>query len=860
MNRRFYFFTSVILMISFFSCSNRQVYLHIEPEKQKALTVVFERTEEGFCLADEGKAAALLVDSNDAEVVRIAAEDFAKDVNLVCGVQPELILTKSGEQSWRDCVVIGTLGSSRLINACIEKGLISAEDIRGKWENFKIEVVRLAEGHRLLVIVGSDRRGTAYGVFELSKMMGVSPWVWWADVVPKKRKSLYIQEGLAIVQRPSVKYRGIFLNDEDWGLKPWASENIDTDIGDIGPKTYEHIFELMLRMKANFIWPAMHECTKAFFYYRDNPKVAEKYAIVLGSSHCEPMLRNNVDEWSHNFRSEYGERPGRWRYDTNKEQIYRYWQDRARESVNIDCIYTVGMRAIHDSSMPGPPSVEGKIKLLEEIFSDQRKILSEARGKPASEIPQAFCPYKEVLDLYKNGLEVPEDVTIVWPDDNHGYIRKLPNPDEQKRPGGHGVYYHISYHGGPHSYLWLSTISPALVSFELSRAYAFGTDDIWVINVGDIKPAEMETEFCMDLAWDVSAWGPENAHSYVRQWAARTFGAEFADDFASIKNEFYRLAHRAKPEHIYLSGAQITMDLAERRVGEYRKLAEQAEELEKRIPDELKDAYFQLLLYPVVCAGKTEEKIFYARKSLELAEKGDQAALGYSQKAGKAHEEIRELTRVYNKQIAGGKWDGMMIRDSYPDAGWLRGLAEGQPLIYEMPRVADSNMIKNAKGEVDLFEQEKAITTIPAESFVNKKDDTNTVVKIIEGLGISGASVVTMPFTSPPIAADEITDAPYVEYEAQLAKGQRTVEVKCVPTFGVYEGRGVRYAVSVNGDRPQVRDISAADNERDSDWARGVLRGYASSKTSHTVDKDGKSRIQIYLLDVSLAVSEIEIK
>ena len=290
-------------------------------------------------------------------------------------------------------------------------------------------------------------QGAAFGVFELSKRIGVSPWYWWADVQPEKRDNLFVRGGTIIDGPPSVKYRGIFLNDEDWGLKPWAAANMDTDIKDIGPKTYAKIFELLLRLKANFIWPAMHPCTKAFYYYKDNPKVADQYAIVVGSSHCEPMLRNNVDEWTDNFQTEYGKKPGPWRYDTNEKEIHRYWDDRAVESAKYESVYTIGMRGIHDGSMPGPKDEGEKIKLLDKVIADQRRILAARLKKPVEEIPQIFCPYKEVLRLYQKGLDLPDDVTNVWADDNHGYIRQLSTPGEQHRSGKSGVYYHLSYWG-----------------------------------------------------------------------------------------------------------------------------------------------------------------------------------------------------------------------------------------------------------------------------------------------------------------------------------------------------------------------------------------------------------------------------
>ena len=397
---------------------------------------------------------------------------------------------------------------------------------------------------------------------------------------------------------PSVKFRGIFLNDEDWGLKPWAAANMDADIKDIGPNTYAKIFELLLRLKGNFIWPAMHPCTKAFYYYKDNPKVADQYAIVVGSSHCEPMLRNNVDEWTNNFQKEYGKTPGPWRYDTNKEEIHRYWDDRAVESAGRESVYTMGMRGIHDSDMPGPKDDKQKIELLKKVMTDQREILAARLQKPIDQIPQIFCPYKEVLNLYQKGIGLPDDVTIVWADDNHGYIRQLSTPKEQLRSGRSGVYYHLSYWGAPSDFLWLSSVSPELVSYEMSKAFQFGADRLWVFNVGDLKPAEAEIQFAMELAWDVRRWTPEKARTYIEHWAAETFGPEYAQRIANIKSEYYLLAQSGKPEHLDL--ITFSRDEAQRRLDAYQRIAREATELNQAMPDRLKDAYFQLILYPTV--------------------------------------------------------------------------------------------------------------------------------------------------------------------------------------------------------------------------------------------------------------------
>ncbi len=803
--------------------------------------VVSERVDDAFALVESGRAAMICVDPNDAPVVRIAAEAFRADVERVTGVLPPL-QASAGEPS-KQAVIIGTLGRSRLVDRLAQSGKLSVDRIRGQWETFVIAVVDrpVPSVERALVVVGSDRRGTAFGVFELSRMMGVSPWLWWADVAPRHREALYVTGGATVEGPPSVKYRGLFLNDEDWGLQPWAVKNMDTDIRDIGPKTYARIFELLLRLKANYIWPAMHPCTKAFYYYRDNPKVADRYAIVVGSSHCEPMLRNNVFEWAKNFEHEYGVKPGSWRYDTNREQIYRYWEDRLKQAASYESVFTIGMRGIHDSGIPGPRALGDKIALLERIIADQRGLLGEYFDEPVQDIPQVFCPYKEVLTVYREGLKLPDDVTIVWADDNHGYIRQLSNPDEQNRSGGSGVYYHLSYWGAPHDYLWLSSTSPSLVSYEMTKAFRYGASRLWVFNVGDIKPAEMETQFALDLAWDVEAWPPEKAHEYAQVWATATFGQEFGPPIGQIKRGYYRLAQAAKPEH--LGSVDFDEPQSAERLQSYRAMATQAEELANKMPERLRDAYFQLILYPVCSASLMNEKVLCAAESLKLAKRGDEAALALAQTAQAAFERIQDLTEKYNKEIAGGKWSGMM--------SWHpRDLG-----VFKMPRVATAPMIEeDGHSPAD----EVSATVIQAADYVRRRERPGTNLQVIDGLGRGGHGLTLMPFTADSVAPSDIGDAAFVEYEAVLTAGRRQITVKCLPTHPIHEGRGLRYAVSVNGDTPRVVDVQTTSRSRT--WRANVLRGYGLGQTVHDVTVTGKAVIRIHVLDPGLVINTIEIR
>ena len=783
------------------------------------------RAEAGsFQIVENKTSVPICFDEKDEEVVGIAARALAKDIQMITGTLPSVVTNQNIES--KTAILIGTAGKSRLIDGLVKEKVISSTELEGKWETFLITVIDKpgAGMDKAIVIAGSDPRGTAFGVFELSRLMGVSPWVYWADVLPAPRKELAISLEQTVKGPPAVKFRGIFLNDEDWGLQPWAAKNIDTDVKDIGPKTYALIFELMLRLKANYIWPAMHGCTRAFFHYKGNPEVARKYSIFVGSSHCEPMLRNNVDEWYLNFAEEYKRKPGDWRYDTNKEEIHKYWDDRIKQvgEIGVNAVFTVGMRGIHDGDMPGPKTTEGKVKLLNQVLVDQRVMLSKHLGAEATTIPQIFVPYKEVLHLYRQGVELPEDVTLVWADDNHGYIRKLSNPDEQKRSGRSGVYYHLSYWGKPQDYLWLSSTAPALISYEMSKAYAYGADRLWVFNVGDIKPAEMETEFAMDLAWDPVKWSPEKASGYARAWATRTFGAEYAEQISEIKAAYYTLAASGKPEHmnkVYISSAATPL-----RIAAYQDIMNKVTELKKRIPSHLQDAFYQLLYYPVMGAGNMNLKHIYARQCKK-------------EEAEKAFEDIKRLTRIYNREIAGGKWSEMMNMNPR-----RRG-------VFKKPDVEEPEPPTTAPPKKRKPPKPTHPVALSSLQFDKKQ------LYIIPNLGAGGESLSRIQFDGPSFEPADATSAPFASIKLKLLKGQRTVELFCLPTHAIHEGRGLRAAVTIDDHPCSVLDFHAPS--KTSAWNRNVIRGFSKATTTSFEVKEQEVTLKLYLLDPGLAITRI---
>ena len=613
-----------------------------------------------FALCAGRRAADIYVDSTDYECVRLVASLFADDIRKVTGRMPSV--REIGKTVPRGSVVAGTIGRNSYIDALIASGRIDVSMIAGGWEQFVMENI---DGR--LVIAGCDRRGTVYGLFGISEKMGVSPLYWWADVPVQKKRSLYISSGKYVSSAPSVKYRGIFINDEGWGITPWAAKTYDPELNDIGPKTYAAVCELILRMKGNMLAPAMHPGSGAFNKYPENKEVADRYGIVMTSSHCEPLLFNNVTEW-------HQDTMGEWNYVTNKDGINRVLEQRVAENGKYENVYTLAMRGIHDSGLVGVPE-EDKVSLMEEVLGDQREIIERQVGKPAESVPQIFVPYKEVLDIYERGLRVPEDVTLVWPDDNFGYIKRLGNTDEQKRSGRSGVYYHISYCGEPHDYLWLNTTPTTLMYEELRKAYDTGADRYWLLNVGDIKPGELGMKYFMELAFDIDAFDFGTSWSYFPDRLAGIFGEEHKEALKDIMDTYFVLGFQHKPEAmgwgfewnnhidrervIDTEFSFVNYEEAESRMAEYDRIALKSARLMSALDEEYKTAYYELVHYPVLGAALMNRKMLTAQLNRMYAVQGRASANSYADSALFWHDSLDRCTEAYNA-LLDGKWDGMM--------------------------------------------------------------------------------------------------------------------------------------------------------------------------------------------------------
>ena len=786
------------------------------------------------CFAISGSTvtdkAIILYDANDAEVVQTVIDCLASDLKAV--TKKSYMKYKTEPSSLKNPIIVGTIGQSSHIDGLIAAGKIDVSDVVGKWEAYGMQVIdNPMEGvAKALVIFGSQPRATAYGMFELSRMAGVSPWIWWADVTPATKSQLYVTPGRRVFASPSVKFRGIFLNDEDFGLQPWAKNNMeDASLKNIGPKTYAAIMELLLRLRANTLWPAMHNCSRAFWDLKTNIPLITKYDIYMGSSHCEQMLRDNEWEWNR-YGGHYNDD---WNWKTNREMIKRYWAERVGESRGKNAIYTLGMRGVHDTGINGYGSTSERVAALTDIIAYQRQLLADSIGDPTT-IPQLFIPYKEVLDAYNAGLKVPDDVTLMWVDDNHGYIRQMPSPAEQARSGGNAVYYHLSYWGSPDSYLWLSTISPSLCSFELSKAYDQGVRDQWIINVGDIKPAEEELEFCMDLAWDINSWTPERAYLYTRDWAARTFGEAYADDINAIKMAYYRLGIAAKPEHVQLCHFDHSNAEIDARIAEYQDLSQRAVALRARIPSNLRNAYYELIEYPVCACADQNIKLLRARQSFVYAWAGQgDKALDYAQKAQSAFDNIVTLTNKYNTGIAAGKWNGMM---SYKPNNWSQHL---------MPAVATADDVAGQQSSIlqpDIF-------ILSGGSY----DRASSTVKTLNGLGVEGSSATVWPLDMKAYAST--SSAPYVEYTLPVQKGLNVIQVRCLPNFPLNTSYDLRAGISVDGQAATT--ISIKLSAMTDNWDETVAQGYIPAAVHYTSTKDKKVKVRVFFMDPGISVSAV---
>ncbi len=795
-------------------------------------------------LFDGGMVAPIFVETNADRAVLRAVDDLAVDFSRVTGLKPELESQLSPDRRWP--IIIGTLGQSKTLDLLCALGELETNGISSQWESYVLQVVRnpLPGVDRALIIAGSDRRGTIYGIYQLSAMIGVSPWYWWADAPVVRPQALALSGDILKQGPPEVKYRGIFINDEDWGLNPWAAKTFDPEFNNIGPKTYEKVFELLLRLRLNYLWPAMHGCSTAFGSVPENAALADKYAIVMGSSHCEPMLYNNV-HWDERTQ-------GRWNYALNRGAIHRIWEETAKVRGQYEAVWTLGIRGIHDQGMEKPPDdIPGRINLMGEVFSEQRALLDQYVGKQWGPVAQCFVPYKEVLPIYDAGLKVPDDVTLVWVDDNFGYIRRLSNPAERKRSGGAGVYYHLSYYGGPHSYTWINTTAPALMWEELHKAWENGASRLWVINVGDLKPAELGIDYFSKLAWNPDAFSFGGQRAFLQGFIATNLGPKLVQPLTDLLMEYYRLGTIRKPELMERRWAlSLTPKRAAQLRRDYQDLLIREKSLSATVPTEARDAYTEMIGFPARVLGDAG-LIFMADRKLQ--DPSDSAT--NEDEMTELRSDLQAQVENYNTKIAGGRWDHIMP-----------GLVTGGNMT------AWSSQVRWPWGEKTTAgpgSQPASTDELPTgqgwrdAATANHHTASRSVGwTVIEGLGPSGRAMALEPASLDSSWGESDTNAPSLEYDFTNNTSGAEAFVDFLPAFRIYPGMKLRVAVSVDKQMTTLVEVpgsSGAENENGAVRSAAVQNDFVRVRIPLSGLAPGKHTLVIRAVDPGVVVDQVSV-
>ena len=775
-----------------------------------AMSSMMAQTADELVWYDGENAVAYSVQTDVDPVVKVALEMFSEDMSAVTG--RKAIAAKKGKLR----IVELDKASKKIIKELSRKN-VPLEEIMSSCDGFHISV---DDGN--VLIVGKNGRGTAYGILEMSRIAGVSPWIWWGDLVPERKSRLAINRNIAVSQGASVEYRGIFINDEDWSIRRWSEKG---QKGLIGRDIYKKVFQLLMRLRANAIWPAMHEGTVSFFNTPGAKEVADSCGIAVGSSHCEPLLRSNTGEWDVKER-------GAFNYFTNRDNVQRYWTERLDEVKNSagGNLFTIGMRGIHDGSMEGAKTMEQKFDGLQRVINDQQELIAKHIGEPASQT-QIFIPYKEVLQIYEKGLKVPEYVTLMWCDDNYGYLTRLSDDEEQKRIGGAGIYYHLSYWGRPHDYLWLTTTQPGLIYNEMRTAYDHNARKLWIVNVHDPKVAGYGLELFLDMAWNINCVSESSIEEHYGRWLCRQFGEEAGKQLFPAMKEFYKLCGQRRPE--FMGWTQVELDKKKYNRGlspirdtefslaeldaylqRYAATAAEVKRLEGIIPARLKDAYFAAIEYPVLAANAHARKLLLAQKARQTQD-ADAARL-----SAEAYEEIKTLTERYNNELAGGKWKNLMSMNP-------RNLP-----VFGMPDTAYMNDTSDVSDKPNLSVTPNEHEYISRNA--NEYSSASEGCKAIQMLGHS-MNAVSIP-----------KGGTLDFYFNTSTSGDAIMKIALIPTQPNDNG-DIRFSASIDGGEERV--FSLKEPFRSERWKLNVLRGQAVREINLDGLAAGKHSLRIKALD-----------
>lgn len=742
-------------------------------------------------LNGKGKIS-IYVDANDCKGVSIAANNLASDINKVCGAETTTTTMTDAE------IIVGTIGHSAEIDKMVKSNAIDKAALKGKREKYIITTI----GGKV-VIAGSDRRGTIYGIYELSRQIGVSPWYYWADTPIERHESIYINKGVYTDGEPAVRYRGIFLNDEAPCLTTWVKNTFGTDYG--GHDFYAKVFELILRLKGNFLWPAMW----GWAFYADDPlnsKTADEMGVIMGTSHHEPMARNH-QEWARN-RDKYGV----WDYAKNQETIDSFFRKGMERAKNTEDIITIGMRGDGDAPMGGEegkdhefvPQYQRMMKLMQKIIDNQRSIISDVTGRPAKERPQVWALYKEVLGYYDNGLKVPDDVTLLLCDDNWGNVRRVPTAKERKRKGGWGLYYHVDYVGGPRNSKWLCNTPPQNMCEQLTLAYDHGIDRLWILNVGDLKPMEYAISLFMDMAWEPKKYQAQSVTAHTVDFCRQQFGDAQAEEAARILNLYLKYNGRVTAELL----DKNTYNLE---TGEWRQVADEYMRLEAEalrqfitLPEEYRDTYRELILFPVQAMSNLYQMYYAQAMNNKLYKLGDPAANLWADHVAEAFRRDSMLCAQYNHDIAGGKWNGMMTQKHIGYTGWNDDFERDMmPEVFRIDGDTHGGFThKAADGYV----------AMEAEHYFSKANAGEAEWTVIPYMGRTLSGISLQPYTKP-------VDGASLTYRftapQQAGNGASSVKVHIVvkSTLDYLDKGGLTYSVALDGGEPQTVNFNHNLNE-----------------------------------------------
>ena len=802
----------------------------------------------GFTLISQSKPVGVIVAENDKKCVLIAVQNLQKDFERVCGKQAQLFNSPTSDT--KQCIIVGSL-ESPYVKQLIKAKQLDEKELKGKVEKYIMTVVSnpLPGVDEALVIAGSDMRGTIYGVYELSEQIGVSPWYDWMDVPVVKHQNLAIERGTYTAGEPAVRYRGLFLNDEAPCLTTWVKNTFGTEYG--GHEFYARVFELILRLRGNYMWPAMW----GWSFYADDPlnsPTASDMGVIMGTSHHEPMARNH-QEWARH-RKEYGE----WNYVTNQKVIDEFFREGVRRSKDNEDIITIGMRGDGDTAMGSKeghddefvPNDDETIKLLEKIIKNQRNIIAKETGRPAKERQQLWALYKEVQRYYDKGLKVPDDVIILFSDDNWGDIRRLPSPEELKHKGGFGMYYHVDYVGAPRNSKWLNVTPIQHIWDQLTLTYQYGVDKLWVINVGDLKPMEYPITFFMDFAWNPKRYDASNLLEHPRKFCAQQFGESQADEAARILNLYSQYAGRVTAEMLDASTYNIETGEFKQVCDEFVRLEAEALRQYLSLPENARDAYRQLLLFPIQALSNIYDMYYAQAMNHKLFAENNPEANVWADRVEQCFKRDSILCRGYNKEIAGGKWDGMMIQKHIGYTDWSDSFPKDT-----CPKVM---RIENAEDKVGgyVFKPSAGFVAMDAEHYFSVKNPQDAQWTLIPYMGRTRSGISIQPYSAN-VAGSSVT------YCFDLPEGVDEVEVRVITasTLAFQRKEGHRYTVGLEGKEAVEVNFNGELNEEPENVYRimypTVARRVIEKTVKLKIDKAGTQSLVISPLDPGVVLQKI---